>query len=69
MCKVCCRFLSELERGEGASTSAEQEQDRKKAAEKTPPPSSDRRDTSLHVDDLEEPPLSPVPDSNSSMDE
>lgn len=51
------------------STSAEQEQDRKKAAEKTPPPSSDRRDTSLHVDDLEEPPLSPVPDSNSSMDE
>lgn len=68
MWKVCCRFLSELERGEGASTSAEQEQDRKKAAEKTPP-SSDRRDTSLHVDDLEEPPLSPVPDSNSSMDE
>ncbi|XP_076748306.1 uncharacterized protein cep164 isoform X2 [Maylandia zebra] len=68
-CDRLSHRVSELERGEGASTSAEQEQDRKKAAEKTPPPSSDRRDTSLHVDDLEEPPLSPVPDSNSSMDE
>lgn len=68
MWKVCCRFLSELERGEGA-TSPEQEQDRKKKAEKATTASSDRGDTSLNVDDLEEPPLSPVPDSNSSMDE
>lgn len=51
------------------STSLEQEQDRKKKAEKATMPSGDREDTSLHVDDLEEPPLSPVPDSNSSMDE
>lgn len=69
MWKVCCRFLSELERGEGASTSPEQEQDRKKKAEKATTASTDRGDTSLNVDDLEEPPLSPVPDSNSSMDE
>ncbi|XP_019200781.1 centrosomal protein of 164 kDa isoform X4 [Oreochromis niloticus] len=67
--RVSFCFLSELERGEGASTSLEQEQDRKKKAEKATMPSGDREDTSLHVDDLEEPPLSPVPDSNSSMDE
>lgn len=32
-------------------------------------PSADRRDSLLHLEDLEDPPLSPVPDSNSSMDE
>ncbi|XP_063348992.1 centrosomal protein of 164 kDa-like isoform X2 [Pelmatolapia mariae] len=68
-CDRLSHRVSELERGEGASTSPEQEQDRKKKAEKATTPSSDRGDTSLHVDDLEEPPLSPVPDSNSSMDE
>ncbi|CAI5694432.1 unnamed protein product [Oreochromis niloticus] len=68
-CDRLSHRVSELERGEGASTSLEQEQDRKKKAEKATMPSGDREDTSLHVDDLEEPPLSPVPDSNSSMDE
>lgn len=61
-------LVSELDRGEGASTSARQEQDRKKE-EKAATPRGDNGDASLHVDDLEEPPLSPIPDSHSSVDE
>lgn len=63
---------SELEQGEGASASPrpEPKQDKKKE-EKTEvtAPSSDRRDSSLHVEDLDDSPLSPVPDSQSSVDE
>lgn len=64
--------ISELEQGEGVSASPrpESKQEKKKAqkAEGTAT-SSDRRDSSLHVEDLDDPPLSPVPDSHSSMDE
>ncbi|XP_040902771.1 centrosomal protein of 164 kDa-like isoform X2 [Toxotes jaculatrix] len=69
--RLSCR-VSELEQGEGASASPRQEpkQD-KKTEEKTEvtAPSSDRRDSALHVEDLDDSPLSPVPDSQSSMDE
>lgn len=64
--------ISELEQGEGGSASLRQEPKRgKKKAGKSEvtAPSSDQRDSSLHVDDLEDPPLSPAPDSHSSMDE
>lgn len=61
-----------MKQDEGASASLrpEPKQDKKKAekAEVTAP-SSDRRDSSLHVEDLDDSPLSPVPDSQSSMDE
>ncbi|XP_078102797.1 uncharacterized protein cep164 isoform X2 [Sander vitreus] len=71
-CDRLSRRVSELEQGEGAGTSTrpEPKPDKKKAenAEVTAP-SSDRRDSSLHVEDLEDLPLSPVPDSHSSMDE
>ncbi|XP_019130314.2 centrosomal protein of 164 kDa [Larimichthys crocea] len=64
--------VSEMKQDEGASASLrpEPKQDKKKAekAEVTAP-SSDRRDSSLHVEDLDDSPLSPVPDSQSSMDE
>ncbi|TKS81355.1 Centrosomal protein of 164 kDa [Collichthys lucidus] len=64
--------VSEMKQDEGASASPrpEPKQDKKKAekAEVTAP-SSDRRDSSLHVEDLDDLPLSPVPDSQSSMDE
>ncbi|KAM9359161.1 uncharacterized protein cep164 [Symphorus nematophorus] len=71
-CDRLSRRVSEMGQGEGVSASprAEPKQDKKKA-EKTEvtAPSSDRRDSSLHVDDLDDSPLSPVPDSHSSMDE
>ncbi|XP_059187889.1 centrosomal protein of 164 kDa-like isoform X2 [Centropristis striata] len=68
-CDRLSRRVSEQEQGEGASASPrpEPKQDKKKADKAAP--SSDRRDSSLHVEDLEDPPLSPVPDSHSSMDE
>lgn len=63
---------SEMEEGEGVSSCSrpEPKPDKKKAekAEATAP-SSDKRDSSLHVEDLDDPPLSPAPDSHSSMDE
>ncbi|XP_044057299.1 centrosomal protein of 164 kDa-like isoform X2 [Siniperca chuatsi] len=71
-CDHLSRRVSELEQGEGVSASPrpEPKQDKKRAekAEVTAP-SSDRRDSLLHVEDLDDPPLSPVPDSHSSMDE
>ncbi|XP_039987698.1 centrosomal protein of 164 kDa-like [Xiphias gladius] len=71
-CDRLSRRVSELEQGEGASASPrpEPKQDKKKE-EKTEvtAPSSDRRDSSLHVEDLDDSPLSPVPDSQSSVDE
>lgn len=71
-CDRLSRRVSELEQGEGGSASLRQEPKRgKKKAGKSEvtAPSSDQRDSSLHVDDLEDPPLSPAPDSHSSMDE
>ncbi|XP_067450226.1 centrosomal protein of 164 kDa-like isoform X3 [Thunnus thynnus] len=71
-CDRLSRRVSELEQDEGGGASPRQEpKPGKKKAEKaevTAPP-SDQRDSPLHVDDLEDPPLSPVPDSHSSMDE
>ncbi|KAI3354560.1 hypothetical protein L3Q82_019066, partial [Scortum barcoo] len=71
-CDRLSRRVSELEQGEGVSSSTrpEPKQDKKKGqkAEGTVT-SSDKRDSSLHVEDLDDPPLSPVPDSQSSMDE
>ncbi|XP_026221627.1 centrosomal protein of 164 kDa isoform X2 [Anabas testudineus] len=71
-CDRLSRRVSELEQGEGAHTSPREDpkQDKKKVerAEATAP-SSDRRDSSLRVEDLDDPPPSPVPNSHSSMDE
>ncbi|XP_074497486.1 uncharacterized protein cep164 isoform X4 [Sebastes fasciatus] len=71
-CDRLTRTVSELEQSEGVSASPrpEPKHDKKKAekAEATAPP-GDIRDSSLHVEDLDEPPCSPVPDSHSSMDE
>ncbi|KAF3693042.1 Centrosomal protein of 164 kDa [Channa argus] len=70
-CDYLSQRVSELERGEGASASLRQERKReqKKTEKEATAPSSDMRDSSLHVEDLDDPPLSPVPDSHSSMDE
>ncbi|XP_035009942.2 centrosomal protein of 164 kDa isoform X2 [Hippoglossus stenolepis] len=71
-CDRLSRRVSELEQGEGASTSTRQEPRQVKTkGEKTEmtAPSSDRRDSLLHLEDLDDPPLSPVPDSQSSVDE
>lgn len=73
----CQRFffglqISDMEQGEGVSPSPRPEPklDKKKAEKAdVPGSSSDKRDLSLHVEDLDNPPLSPVPDSHSSMDE
>ncbi|XP_075957093.1 uncharacterized protein cep164 isoform X2 [Anarhichas minor] len=71
-CDRLSRRVGELEHSEGVSASSrlEPKQDKKKAekAEVTAP-SSDRRDSSLHVEDLDDSPHSPVPDSHGSMDE
>ncbi|XP_078140487.1 uncharacterized protein cep164 isoform X1 [Centroberyx gerrardi] len=73
-CDRLGRRVSELEQGERASASPrpepKQERKKKKAdmAEVTAP-SSGRRDSSLHVEDLDDPPLSPIPDSHSSLDD
>ncbi|XP_062242320.1 centrosomal protein of 164 kDa-like [Platichthys flesus] len=71
-CDGLSRRVSELEQGEGASTSTRQEPRQVKTkGEKTEmtAPSCDRRDSLLHLEDLNGPPLSPVPDSQSSVDE
>ncbi|XP_047449664.1 centrosomal protein of 164 kDa-like isoform X2 [Mugil cephalus] len=67
-CERLSLRVSELEQSEGGAASSRPEEDKKKV-EKVTAPSSDTRDTPLHVEDLEEPPLSPLPDSHSSMDE
>ncbi|XP_069003642.1 centrosomal protein of 164 kDa-like isoform X2 [Embiotoca jacksoni] len=67
-CERLGRRVSELEQGEGVSTFPTSEQDTRKA-ERGTVPSSDRREASLHVEDLDDPPLSPVSDSHSSIDE
>ncbi|XP_041796860.1 centrosomal protein of 164 kDa-like isoform X2 [Chelmon rostratus] len=71
-CDRLSRRVSEMEEGEGVSSCSrlEPKPDKKKAekAEATAP-SSDKRDSSLHVEDLDDPPLSPAPDSHSSMDD
>ncbi|XP_035478330.2 centrosomal protein of 164 kDa isoform X1 [Scophthalmus maximus] len=71
-CDRLVRSVSELEQGEGTSASARREtrQDKKEEEEtEVAAPSGGRRDSSLHVEDLDDSPLSPVPDSQSSMDE
>ncbi|XP_056229251.1 centrosomal protein of 164 kDa-like isoform X2 [Seriola aureovittata] len=69
-CDRLSRRVSELEQGERASVSPRQEPKHDKKEEKTEvtAPSSDKRDSSLHVEDLDSP-VSSVPDSQSSMDE
>ncbi|XP_077963606.1 uncharacterized protein cep164 isoform X2 [Gasterosteus aculeatus] len=71
-CERLSRRVSELEQSEAASASTrpEAKQEKKKAekAEATAP-SVDRRDSSLHVEDLDNLPLSPVPDSLSGTDD
>ncbi|XP_041660210.1 centrosomal protein of 164 kDa-like isoform X1 [Cheilinus undulatus] len=67
--------ISEMGQGEGAcsSTRPEPRQDSKRTekAEKaeTTALSDDGKDSSLHAEDLDDPPLSPIHDSHSSMDE
>ncbi|XP_036938914.1 centrosomal protein of 164 kDa-like isoform X2 [Acanthopagrus latus] len=71
-CDRLSRRISEMEEGEGVSVSPRPEpKQEKKKAEKAEAmaPSSVRRDSPLHVEDLDDPPLSPMPDSHSSMDE
>ncbi|KAK5868465.1 hypothetical protein PBY51_009478 [Eleginops maclovinus] len=71
-CDRLTRRVSELEQGEGGSAypRAEAKWDKKKAERaEVAAPSSDRRDSLLHVEDLDDPPLSPVPDSTSSVDD
>ncbi|XP_013881469.1 centrosomal protein of 164 kDa isoform X2 [Austrofundulus limnaeus] len=65
--KVALLQESELEQSKGGKTSPKAEQGRKKA-DKAVRLSSEWRDSSLHVEDLDEPSLSPGPDSHSSMD-
>ncbi|XP_041850644.1 centrosomal protein of 164 kDa-like isoform X2 [Melanotaenia boesemani] len=67
-CDRLRRRVSELELAEGESVSPKTEQIKKKADKATAPP-SDRIDASLRVEDLDDSPRSPVPDSHSSMDE
>ncbi|XP_076000215.1 uncharacterized protein cep164 isoform X1 [Genypterus blacodes] len=68
-CDCLSRRVSELERNNGTSPRPEPKQQKKKAETEATAPPSDRRDSSLRVDDLEDLPLSPVPDSHSSVDD
>ncbi|XP_020500015.1 centrosomal protein of 164 kDa isoform X2 [Labrus bergylta] len=71
-CDHLSRRIGEIEQGEGgsASTRPGHRQDGKKAEKpEVTAPSNGRKDSSLHVEDLDDPPLSPVPDSQSSLDE
>ncbi|KAM3875303.1 uncharacterized protein cep164 [Diretmus argenteus] len=71
-CDRLSHRVSELEQGERGSASSrpEPKQERKKAEKsEVTPPSSGRRDSPLHVEDLEDPPVSPIPDSHSSLDD
>ncbi|KAK0135076.1 Centrosomal protein [Merluccius polli] len=74
----CARLSrSEPEQGDraGVSLRPQPRQEKKKAekrveeAEEPAAPSSDGKMGSLHMDDLEDPPLSPTPDSQSSLDD
>lgn len=61
-----------MEEGEGVSASPRPEpKHEKKKAEKAEAvaPSSGRRDSPLQMEDLDDPPPSPMPDSHSSVDE
>ncbi|XP_047248460.1 centrosomal protein of 164 kDa-like isoform X2 [Girardinichthys multiradiatus] len=63
--RLTCR-ISELEQTGDGSTLPKSEQSRKKSEKATAPP-DDRIDSSLHVEELDDRPLSPVPDSHSSI--
>ncbi|XP_029964913.1 centrosomal protein of 164 kDa isoform X3 [Salarias fasciatus] len=66
-CQRLSLRLSELDQEAGVKSSPRSERNKKKEQETAPP--ADHKEPLLHVDDLDEPPLSPVPDSHSSMDE
>ncbi|XP_056138826.1 centrosomal protein of 164 kDa-like [Lampris incognitus] len=69
--RLSCR-VSELEQGKEVRISPKprrEQEDKKGNKTEVEAPSSARRDASLHVDDLEDPPVSPVPDSHSSLDD
>ncbi|XP_078023425.1 uncharacterized protein cep164 isoform X2 [Epinephelus lanceolatus] len=68
-CDRLSQRVSELEQGEGGSACPIPEFKLDKKNAEATAPSSDMRDSSLHVEDLDDPPLSPVPDSQSSMEE
>ncbi|CAL8360706.1 unnamed protein product [Merluccius merluccius] len=76
-CARLSRRFGEPEQGDraGVSLRPQPRQEKKKAekraeeAEEPAAPSSDGKIGSLHMDDLEEPPLSPTPDSQSSLDD
>uniref|UniRef100_A0A3Q2PNP4 Centrosomal protein 164 n=1 Tax=Fundulus heteroclitus TaxID=8078 RepID=A0A3Q2PNP4_FUNHE len=65
--RLACR-LSELEQAKDGSALAKPERSRVKAEEAAAPP-DDRTEPSLHVEELDEPPLSSAPDSHSSINE
>ncbi|XP_036006182.1 centrosomal protein of 164 kDa-like isoform X5 [Fundulus heteroclitus] len=65
--RLACR-LSELEQAKDGSALAKPERSRNKA-EEAAAPSDDRTERSLHVEELDEPPLSSAPDSHSSINE
>ncbi|XP_036005569.1 centrosomal protein of 164 kDa isoform X2 [Fundulus heteroclitus] len=65
--RLACR-LSELEQAKDGSALANPERSRNKA-EEAAAPSDDRTEPSLHVEELDEPPLSSAPDSHSSINE
>ncbi|XP_028275300.1 centrosomal protein of 164 kDa-like [Parambassis ranga] len=67
-CDHLSHRISELELSAGVNNSLRSEQNKKKA-EKVTAPSSDERDAWLTVEGLDDPPLSPAPDSHSSMDD
>ncbi|XP_028275314.1 centrosomal protein of 164 kDa-like isoform X2 [Parambassis ranga] len=67
-CDRLSRRIGELELSAGVNNSLRSEQNKKKA-EKVTAPSSDERDAWLTVEGLDDPPLSPAPDSHSSMDD
>ncbi|XP_042343329.1 centrosomal protein of 164 kDa-like [Plectropomus leopardus] len=68
-CDRLSRRVSELEHDDRVNASPIPEAKEDKTKAEVTAPSSDRRDSPLHVEDLEDPPHSPVPDSHSSMDE
>lgn len=53
----------------GSLSELEKTKDDRKRAEKATASPDDRIDSSLHVEELDDSPLSPVPDSHSSIDE
>ncbi|KAM4628002.1 uncharacterized protein cep164 isoform 2-T3 [Polymixia lowei] len=68
-CDRLGRRVSELEQGEGVRASPRPVPKQETEKAEVMAPSGVRRNTSLHVEDLEDSPLSPIPDSHSSLDD